>query len=347
MQGFDVGGSHKSQQSGYEVFGIQNQSRIVTDGVDHTEGVGGTGYYEDYYSNEEVSISALGSDVEMNSGGAAVVSTIKSGGNQFKGLENFTYEDGSWVGDNNSADLRARGFTGNPNLLFYEGHVDLGGPIMRDKAWFFVAYNTFKIDKAVSGVPQNVATDLGLFHNYTGKGTWKPGANDTFIGYIQRGRKQKPKRNLSTLIPAESVLAQNSLTYTYKGEWQKVFSNRTFFNLNVGNYHSIWPMVTQVPSDTHPPFANRSTGSVSGAGWNAFNSVRNNPQAKAQLTYYMPGKAAATTSSSASSSATTTISSATTAIRDRFAIRSRRPAPLPTASASPTWAPTPTSVQAG
>ena len=30
MQGFDVGGSHKSQQSGYEVFGIQNQSRIGT-----------------------------------------------------------------------------------------------------------------------------------------------------------------------------------------------------------------------------------------------------------------------------------------------------------------------------
>ena len=27
MQGFDVGGSHKSQQSGYEVFGIQSQAR--------------------------------------------------------------------------------------------------------------------------------------------------------------------------------------------------------------------------------------------------------------------------------------------------------------------------------
>src|SRR3954466_15532545 len=133
MQGFDVGGSHKSQQSGYEVFGIQNQSRIVTDGVDHTEGVGGTGYYEDYYSNEEVSISALGSDVEMNSGGAAVVSTIKSGGNMFKGLENLTYENGSWVGDNNTDELRSRGFTGNPNLQFYEAHLDLGGPHARDK----------------------------------------------------------------------------------------------------------------------------------------------------------------------------------------------------------------------
>ena len=30
MQGFDVGGSHKSQQSGYEVFGIQSQARTVS-----------------------------------------------------------------------------------------------------------------------------------------------------------------------------------------------------------------------------------------------------------------------------------------------------------------------------
>jgi hypothetical protein len=290
MQGFDVGGSHKSQQSGYEVFGIQNQSRIVTDGVDHTEGVGGTGYYEDYYSNEEVSISALGSDVEMNSGGAAVVSTIKSGGNTFKGLENFTYESGSWVADNNNDALRARGFTGNPNLLYYEGHLDLGGPIMRDKAWFFVAYNTFKIDKVVSGVPESVATDVGLFHNYTGKGTWKPSSGDTVIGYIQRGRKEKPKRGLSALVPAESVLAQDSLTYTYKGEWQKVISNRTFLNVNVGNYHSLWPMAPQVSASTNPPLQFRSTGAVGGAGWNAFTSTRDNPQAKAQLTYYLPDK---------------------------------------------------------
>jgi carboxypeptidase family protein len=90
MQGFDVGGSHKSQQSGYEVFGIQNQTRVISDGVDHTEGVGGTGFYEDYYANEEVSVSALGSDVEMNGGGAAIVTTVKSGSNVFKGLEHLS-----------------------------------------------------------------------------------------------------------------------------------------------------------------------------------------------------------------------------------------------------------------
>src|SRR5438874_5767816 len=163
LQGFDVGGSHKSQQSGYEVFGIQNQARVVSDGVDHTEGIGGTGFYEDYFANEEVSVSALGSDVEMNSPGAAIVTTIKSGGNTFKGLEHVSYEPGKFIGTNAAtSDIQSRGYTcpsndlgvtqrGHPNVLFYEGHLDIGGPIAKDRMWFYAAYNHFKIDKEVTG----------------------------------------------------------------------------------------------------------------------------------------------------------------------------------------------------
>jgi len=302
MQGFDVGGSHKSQQSGYEVFGIQNQARTISDGVDHTEGVGGTGFYEDYYANEEVSVSALGSDVEMNSGGAAVVTTIKSGGNMFKGLYHLTYEPGGFVGTNGApSNLSTRGYTcpnnstgaaqcDNPNLLFWEGHADLGGPIARDKVWFYGAYNHFKIDKAVSGVSQSVATDLGIFDNYTAKGTWKASQGNTFIGYFQQGRKQKPKRGLSTLLPPESVRAQDSMSRMYKGEWQRVISSRAFLTVNVGNFTLDWPMVVQVDPAVRPPEQFRGAGNaVDGAGWIAFSTFRKKPQIKAQSTYYLPG----------------------------------------------------------
>ncbi len=303
MQGFDVGGSHKSQQSGYESFGIQNQARVVSDGVDHTEGVGGTGFYEDYYANEEVSVSALGADVEMNSGGAAIVTTIKSGGNTFKGLQHFSYEDGSWVGSNAApADMTKRGYTcpndgtgnpscNNPNLIFYEGHVDLGGPIKRDTAWFYAAYNHFKINKQVSGVARNIATDLGIFDNYTAKTTAKAGQNNTFIAYFQQGRKQKPKRGLSTLLPPESVRAQDSYSRMYKGEYQRVINDRTFFSVTGGNFTLDWPMKVQVDPATNPPKTFRTTGAVAGAGWNAFTTNRKKPQLKAQLTYYLPEKA--------------------------------------------------------
>jgi len=36
MQGYDVGGSHKSEQTGYEAFGVRGQARVVTEGVDTT-----------------------------------------------------------------------------------------------------------------------------------------------------------------------------------------------------------------------------------------------------------------------------------------------------------------------
>jgi outer membrane receptor protein involved in Fe transport len=302
MQGFDVGGSHKSQQSGYESFGIQNQARVVTDGIDHTEGVGGTGFYADYYANEEVSVSALGADVEMNSGGAALVTTIKSGGNTFKGLYHLSYEPGEWVGTNaDNADMAERGYTcpanaagdpqcANPVLLYWEGHADLGGPIARDKAWFFAAYNHFKIDKLVSGQPEEFS-DLGLFDNYTAKATYKPFENDTFIAYFQQGRKQKPRRGISSLLPAESVRAQDSYSRMYKGEWQKVLSDRMYANVNVGNFTLDWPMAVKVDPATNAPKLFRATTAVAGAGWNAFSTSRKKPQVKAQLTYYLPEKA--------------------------------------------------------
>ena len=203
-------------------------------------------------------MSALGADVEMNSGGAAIVTTIKSGGNTFRGLEHLSYQPGEFVGSNaDPADIASDGYTcpnnaegqpqcDNPNLLFWEGHLDLGGPIKRDVAWFYGAYNHFKIDKQVAGISRDVATDLGIFDNYTGKGTVKMGANNTLIGYFQQGRKQKPKRGLSTLLPPESVRAQDSTSRMYKGEYQRVINDRTFFNVNVGNFTLDWPMEVQV-----------------------------------------------------------------------------------------------------
>jgi carboxypeptidase family protein len=291
MQGFDVGGSHKSQQSGYEVFGIQNQSRVISDGIDHTEGVGGTGFYEDYYANEEMTVSALGSDVEMNGGGAAIVTTVKSGGNTFKGLEHLTYEPGSWVADNNTPALAAQGYTGNPNLLFWEAHLDLGGPVRKDRLWFFYAFNHFTIDKVVSGIPRELGTDLGLFDNHTAKGTWRPSSRDTIVGYYQQGRKQKPQRGISALRSPEAVFGQDTISRMYKGEWQRVVSLRAFLDLTLARFTLDSPFTTDTDPVAHPPTAALDTGHVTGAPFGIGTTRRSKPQIKAQLTYYLPDRA--------------------------------------------------------
>ena len=123
------------------------------------------------------------------------------------------------------------------------------------------------------------------------EGDLEAGQNDTVIGYYQQGRKQKPRRGISALLPAESVRAQDSYSRMYKGEWQKVLTDRTFFNVNVGNFTLDWPMVVAVDPATNAPKVFRTTTAVAGAGWNAFSTHRKKPQLKAQLTYYLPEKA--------------------------------------------------------
>jgi len=296
MQGFDVGGSHKSQQSGYNAFGITNQTRVITEGVDTTEGTGGAGFYQDYYSQNEIAVSGAGQDVAMNTSGAAVISTIKSGGNQFKSLINQTYEGKSYVGDNTNADITRRGGSASPNLLFWENHDDIGGPIMKDKLWFFAAFNHFHIDKVISGVPQNIATDLGIFNNFTTKETWKPGAKDTLIGYYQWGKKQKPLRGLSSATPKESTLAQTSPSWMYNGKWERVWSNRVFSEVNVGTFGYVFPEQPSVDYRTNPPRFDLATGVSSGAGFTQggttgpFSLGREKPQVYGNLTYYLPTK---------------------------------------------------------
>jgi hypothetical protein len=296
MLGFDVGGSHKSQQSNYESFGIRNQNRVVNEGVDTTEGTGAAGWYADYFVNEEVAVSAAGADVEMNTPGSAVVQTTKAGGNTFRVLANVTYEGENFVGNNLDDETRMRGFTGQPNLIFWEGHADIGGPIVKDRVWFFGAYNHFKIDKVISGVRRELATDLGIFDNYTAKGTWKISENDTAIGYYAWGRKQKPFRGLSAAVSPEAVLAQDSASWLYKGQWQRVWSNRFFMDAQLGLFGYGWPMEPRVDYQSNPPRNDTGTDFQTGAGWlvgnlgGPFNADRNKPQLYVKATYFLPDK---------------------------------------------------------
>jgi hypothetical protein len=294
MQGFDVGGSHKSEQTGYEAFGVRGQSRVVTEGVDTTEGSGGAGFYQDYYAQNEIAVSAAGQDVTMNTPGAAVISSIKSGGNQFHGLGTISYEPISLIGNNIDAAATARGFTGVPNNKFWEAHPDLGGPIIQDKLWFFGAYNHFTIDEDITGVAHARATYQGYYNNYTTKETYKASQKDTIIGYYQLGRLRTPNRNLSALTSPESAVTQASSTHMYNGKWQRVWSNRLFSEVNVGDFGYHFPEGPLVDFHTNPPRIDTTTGLQTGAGFGAagangpFVIERNKPQLFATVTYFLP-----------------------------------------------------------
>ena len=288
MRGYDVGGSHKSQQSGYETFGVRGQNRIINDGVNTTEGTGGAGGYYDFYAIGEFQVSAQGADVESNTPGATVNAVWKSGGNDFSGTEHFAYEPPDLIADNITSDLTSRGGTTAPVIEFYEAHIDLGGPIVRDKAWFYGAYNRFVIDRIISGQPEDQGTDLGDFDMFTVKANWQITDRDQFITFHHWSLKQKPFRGLSANRPAESILAQDSWSWLHKAEWQRVWSDRLYSNIQVNHFGFGWPMTPAVDPATAPPRFDSGTSFWSGAGWRPFTFNRWKPHSTGQFNYYLP-----------------------------------------------------------
>ncbi len=177
----------------------------------------------------------------------------------------------------------------------WQSHGDLGGPIIKDKAWFYGAYNHFHIDKAISGVPQNLSTSLGIFDDATTKETYKPSQADTLIGYYQWAKKNEPLRGLSVTTPGQSALAELSPSWMYNGKWQRVWTNRLFTELNVGEFGYDFPEIPSVSPTTAPPIHDLLTGYDTGAGWfNAagingpFDLERAKPQVYGTLTYFLP-----------------------------------------------------------
>ena len=221
MQGFDVGGSHKSQQTGYESFGIRNQNRVLNDGVDTTEGTGGAGFYADFFANEEVAVSAAGGDVEMNSPGSAVVTTIKSGGNKFKMLNNLTYQQESFVGDNQTGDAEttARGYTGQPNIKFWEGHTDIGGPIKQRQAVVLRRLQPLQDRQADLGRAAQHRHRPRHLRQLHDEGNLEGVAEGhAVVGYYQWGRKQKPNRGLSVdACRRKRRSRRTAISWVYKG----------------------------------------------------------------------------------------------------------------------------------
>ena len=191
----------------------------------------------------------------------------------------------------------------NPNLLFWEGHARSRRPDQARQGVVLRRLQPLQDRQGRGGRRRERRhRPRRLRQLHRARCTGKVAQSNTLIGYIQRGRKQKPKRGLSTLRPPESIQAQDSWSRMYKGEWQWVVSNRTFLNVNVGNFTLDWPMVPAV--DPAVAGRRRSIGPrrrCAAPAGTASRPYRKKPQVKAQLTYYLPRRTpAATTSSSGS-----------------------------------------------
>jgi carboxypeptidase family protein len=241
----DVGGSRAGTQTGFEAFGFSGQVRVQVDGVNTTEGTGAAGFYYDYGSFDEIQLGADGSDASAATPGVQLNAVIKSGGNQLRGSFYSDYESEDMEASNIDARLKALGVgQGSHTLTYHDVNGDIGGPIKRDKLWYYVSLRRQDNTVTVTGFPiENPGTfgQLTSLQNGTYKLSYQLSQNNRISHYIQYGRKLMPERGASSTRTRWTVYNQDSGSWAANLEWNAIVSPKFFFRLAGSSFGYNWP----------------------------------------------------------------------------------------------------------
>ena len=143
FNGTDVGGSGLQGVGGsVQIHGSRQQDQRVTlNGINTmTLQAGGNigGQIPDAGSATEVTVDHTAVSAELPTGGVRINFIPRDGGNRFAQATFFTFTNGSLAGSNFTPELKAAGLT-TPNEVKknWDLNASFGGPIKRDKLWFW------------------------------------------------------------------------------------------------------------------------------------------------------------------------------------------------------------------
>jgi hypothetical protein len=139
--------------------GRGNEGTVQVDGMNVGSAFGGGGvssFAYDFVNAQEVQMTVAGGLGESDRGGPAFNIIPKTGGNRFAGSA-FASTAGEWSqGSNLDDELRAVGITEPPGLIRnWDTNVAIGGPIKRDRLWFFNNLRSYGTYQDIPGIYAN------------------------------------------------------------------------------------------------------------------------------------------------------------------------------------------------
>jgi len=290
----DVGGSAGEHQNQLKAHGGSFNDRLVQlDGLMNANmacNYACTGLSTNDASTQELSYEFGAISAEVAGGGVRVNIIPKDGGNRFSGSGFFNFANDKLQGNNVDDTLRGQGvLTADSILKIYDASGALGGPLMKDKLWFFTAHrywgyqqirtNTFyekdqstfvftpDLTRPGTETQRNVSDDIRL--------TWQMSAKNKLSGYFSIGpRKTEHWTLASTLQPDASNLQNlpknNFGTVTFRS----TLSSKALFEAAMGRMEETWtrePVEDSVTSHGYP-VTEQTTGISFRAYPNTFSS---------------------------------------------------------------------------
>jgi hypothetical protein len=199
---------------------------------------------------QEQNVMTSGVPAEYGGGKGVVTNVVtKSGGNRFSGSVNLYLQQKSFWGDYKglaAEDERLQGYRDNK----YDTAFTFGGPIMKDKIWFFLSgqhrndADTFRLSESASSIREEVDFTQNRYNGF-GKLSFKISPRDSlkvtyFLDYFDTaGSRSK------NLVKSRQPLSEMH-HMAYNGHYQRVFSDNFIFDFRYGHY--------ELQNDTMPRY---------------------------------------------------------------------------------------------
>lgn len=260
-EGFDITGGYTGQVGG--TYHGKGGTNVQFDGMGIQHAYGNQGYNQNQETVQETVLSTSGIGADNNADGAVINMVPKEGGNTFSGSISGLYSGRSLQSDNLNDDLRARGLATVTSVNYiYDVGATLGGPIKRDRLWFFASFREWGNDRRAAGKFYN-RTQGTMFYTpdfdrpayvhewYESKAlrlTWKVSDRNKINFFADPQRDcHCPANVASGSINAPEVFFSYRLhpAGLYQVTWNAPVTNRLLFEAGAARVDGSWPTYRQ------------------------------------------------------------------------------------------------------
>jgi hypothetical protein len=242
----DVGGTQIMQQPTLQVHGSSNNDNVFM--VDNVQiqhiGFGGnqTGFYFNDGLMEEISYQTSSLPAEAPVGGVQINMIPRDGGNQYRGTVFASGGNSRFQSNNLDADLVALAFTAQNRVRsVYDVNLTYGGPIVRNRLWFFSTYRRWSANNYLGNTfdaKGAQAVDDQRISDGTLRLTWQAAKQHKLAVLYDRSAKwrgHRPNNWIGASInePVSSVEQTTGLNYIGQLKWSSPISNRLLTEVSV------------------------------------------------------------------------------------------------------------------
>jgi hypothetical protein len=235
----DVGGTQVMQQPTLQVHGSSNNDNVfMIDGVQMQHiGFGGnqTGFYFNDGLMEEIGYQTSSLPAEAPVGGVQINMVPRDGGNAYHGTLFITGAGEGMQADNLSQDLVDLGFKKQNRVQsVYDANATLGGPVRRDRLWFFGTFRRWSANNFLGNTFTSTgeqAVDDQHISDATVRLTLQANKDNKFSFHYDRSikwRGHRPNNWLSASIndPISDVVQTTQLNYIGEIKWSSILGSR-------------------------------------------------------------------------------------------------------------------------